>query len=226
MSDVPYGDWLDDLDVTPDGEPEPIDLDAGELDALKRVDYHLRHIRAIDQAKTLAAERFQAEFRRIKDLWEERSAQLDRDRAWHEAPCVALHAAILARDPSRKTIKNGLSHGVLKSITPTKPGIEWVDEAAFCDWAEDNATGLVRWEPAPEKNAVKKAFTTALVACPCVAKGLRYSNVSDPNHDGSPDPCDECDDTGEVLRWVTAAGEVVPGIVPVPPATKFTVSVQ
>ncbi len=34
--------------------------------------------------------------------------------------------------------------------------------------------------------------------CPCVADGPRYSNLG-PDHDGSPDYCDLCHDTGMVF---------------------------
>lgn len=40
-----------------------------------------------------------------------------------------------------------------------------------------------------------------LVPCPCIARGAIYGQVG-PDHDGSPEFCEMCEDTGEVPRDV------------------------
>jgi hypothetical protein len=46
------------------------------------------------------------------------------------------------------------------------------------------------------------------VACACVSRGPRYSNVG-PDHDGSPDECPDCADSGRVT-FAYATVEVLP----------------
>lgn len=187
VDDQLYTDWLADVDGSPEGEPESIDI-GDEAAALERADWHLRHVARIDREHGVLATVFQAELRRIKERWDAEVERLGRQREWHLAPLTALHAALLEREPHRRSIR--LPHGTLKARTETKPSIEWVDRDAFIEWAEDNADDLLRYKVEPDVNECKRILAAV-------------------------------DD-----KFVTPAGEVVPGIVPVPPTTKFSVSVQ
>lgn len=178
-------------------DPAPIIDLADEVTALVDADRHLRAISKARHEHTVAAEVYDRELARIRDLRAEVLGVIERRIEWHETPVKALHAAILERDATRKTLR--LPNGTLKATTHLQHDVEYVDVKAFCDWAEDNATDLVRWTAAPEKTAVKKAFTVVDTSAGC---------------DGEP----------PYLVYVTTAGELVPGIVPVPPSTKFTVT--
>ena len=72
------------------------------------------------------------------------------------------HRAVLADDPSRKSIS--LPCGTLKSV---KQQPQWVfDDEVFIAWAREHAPSLVRVpepKPAVDRNAAKKALLTVEV---------------------------------------------------------------
>lgn len=119
-----------------------------------------------------------------------RAIELDRieEQAVDIRSHLAQYTAALRRlEPKRGTWR--LPHGTLKS-SAAQPVYTYEDEAAFLAWALVNAPEVVRQPdpkpvpPAPEKNAVKKAFLLPADAKP-----------------------------GDRVPLVTADGEVVPGVV-------------
>lgn len=182
-------------DIGEDEPPAPTIDPAQEVQALTEANRHLRHIaRLRHQLATLDAV-YKAELDRLEDRHEHRRGIILRQIAWHEAPVIGLHAALLAADPRRKSIE--LPHGVLKSRTATAPAFVMRDPEAFVEWAEDHAAELVRTKKVPAVDAIKKADSLAVTF-----------------------PADDA--PGLVV--FTETGERVPGIEAMRPSTSYTVA--
>lgn len=185
-------------DIGDDEPPAPVIDPASEVKALTEANSHLRHIaRLRRQLATLDAV-YRAELDRLEDRHEHRRGIILRQIAWHEAPCIGLHAALLASDPRRKTVE--LPHGVLRSRTPSKPTYVMRDPDAFVAWAEDHAAELVRTKKVPAFDAIKKADHLAVMF--------------------------PADDDAPGLVVFTETGEHVPGIEAMRPATAYTVATE
>lgn len=117
-----------------------------------------RHLRAIGRLEQRAAEiraAFYAEIARLETRMEELVARVQSDIDWHRKPLTQLHAAILAEDPSRKTLQ--LPAGAIKSRTPRTPTINVFDVPQFIDWATTNAPHLIKAKPTVNREALKAA---------------------------------------------------------------------
>lgn len=172
-----------------DTDPEP-PQDADEANKrLRRLARIRAEIEAVeDQART--------QIEQI-NAWAERRYEVLHNRArWEREGLEMWHRAVLADDPSRKTIS--LPCGTLKARAQ-QPVWEF-DEPTFLAWAVEHAPDLVRIpvpKPAIEKVAVKKALVAV-------------------------DPLGE----GCGVHVVTAAGEVVPGVTVTVREPSFTVSTE
>lgn len=98
-----------------------------------------------------------AEHERI-ELWLTAQRQRAAKRiTWLEQALELWHAAMLAQDPSRKTLM--LPSGNLESRE--MPDVWTFEPSEFIPWAEANRPDLLRRKPAPDpeidRNAVKKA---------------------------------------------------------------------
>ena len=117
--------------------------------------------------------RIRAQIREVEDqalaqidqvnAWAERRYEVLHGRArWEQEGLEMWHRAVLAEDPSRKSIS--LPCGTLKSRSQQP---EWVfDDEVFIAWASEHAPSLVRVpepKPAVDRNAAKKALLTVEV---------------------------------------------------------------
>ena len=147
--------WMAGPDPDYDQEPEP-PRDADEANRRLR---RLARIRArIADVEEIAA-------RQIEQInaWAERRYEVLHARArWEQDGLEMWHRAVLAEDPSRKSIS--LPCGTLKSRVQQP---EWVfDDEVFIAWASEHAPSLVRVpepKPAVDRNAAKKALLTVEV---------------------------------------------------------------
>lgn len=150
----PIGQDLDEYLAGPDPDytaPPEAPQDADDANTRLR---RLARIRAdIAQVEETAA-------RQIEQInaWAERRYEVLHNQArWEQDGLEKWHRAVLAEDPSRKTIS--LPCGTLKARAQ-QPEWEFVDET-FIRWAQKWAPGLVRVpEPKPQvdRAAVKKAL--------------------------------------------------------------------
>jgi Bacteriophage Mu Gam like protein len=122
-----------------DNLDEPADQIRG--DDLTKADWHLRAIiRAEDNfARDRAV--FDAEILRLTDRLEYLEVRTAKLIEWHETPLRQLHAALLAEDPTRKTIE--LPHGTLRSRTPATPRYIIESRDRFVEWALVNAPDVL-----------------------------------------------------------------------------------
>lgn len=172
------------------GEPAPPPADSDEANRRLR---RLAKVRA-DKAEVVALAN--TEIDRILNWRDGRLEVLAGRERWLVEGLEMWHRAVLADDPSRKTIS--LPCGTL-SARKQQPVWEF-DEAAFLAWCEVNAPEWVRVpevRPSVDRVAVKKALT--LAAPP-----------------GRPD-------AGPSPVVMTADGEVVPGVTVTSRPPSFTV---
>lgn len=145
----------DELDQT---DAPPIDLSAGESDALAQADWHLRHLRVLGRQREQLLDVFQAEQERLAERLAARLALIDAKADWHSKPVEDLHKALLEADEKRKSI--ALPNGTLKS-RKGQDSWEYEDEEAFISWARSKHPELVRVTHAVNKADVKKTFRAA-----------------------------------------------------------------
>lgn len=132
MDDQPV-DLFDDTDIDYGVEAQ---MPETRPEQLERASWHMK------MAARLVAERdemmavYKAEIARLQARWIERSDVYDSRIAWHQAPVEALHLALLADDPKRKTIV--LPYGTSKVRVPKTPRIIIDDQSALLVWAEAN----------------------------------------------------------------------------------------
>ena len=133
-----------------DTDPEP-PQDADEANRRLR---RLARIRGdIAQVEETAARQIEQ-----VNAWAERRYEVLHNRArWEQDGLEMWHRAVLADDPSRKTIS--LPCGTLKSRVQ-QPVWEFDDEIFIC-WAEDHAPDLLRVRSQVDKAAAKKALFPA-----------------------------------------------------------------
>lgn len=143
---------FDDLDATLGGEPEgqlPDEVDDYWAPILIR--RLARRRRAMADALTVA----DAEKARIDDWVKE---QAHRYRTGElEAALAGFHAARLADDPDAKTLR--FPAGDLMSRAGQA---EWDFDESFLEWAERERPELLRRNVEVDRNAAKKAITSAL----------------------------------------------------------------
>lgn len=138
-----------------DTDPEP-PQDADEANRrLRRLARIRAQIREVEEQALGQIEQVKA--------WAECRYEVLHGRArWEQAGLEMWHRAVLADDPSRKSIS--LPCGTLKSV---KQQPEWVfDDEVFIAWAREHAPSLVRVpepKPAVDRNAAKKALLTVEV---------------------------------------------------------------
>lgn len=133
-----------------DGPPEP------PQDA-DRADEQLRRLAKVRAEMAQIGAHAQAQIERINEWHARRVEVLAGRERWLAEGLEMWHRAVLADDPSRKTIS--LPCGTLKSRSQ-QPVWEFDDEA-FIAWASEHAPELVRIpepKPAVDKNAAKKAL--------------------------------------------------------------------
>ena len=144
------GEFLAGPDPDYDRDPEP-PRDADEANTRLR---RLARIRA-DIAKVEDQARTQID---QINAWAERRYEVLHNRArWEQDGLEMWHRAVLADDPTRKTIS--LPCGTLKSRV--QPPAWDFDDETFLAWASEHAPELVRIpEPKPQvdRNAAKKAL--------------------------------------------------------------------
>lgn len=138
-------------DEPPYDEPVAPPQDAAETERRLR---RLAKVRA-DMAEVNATAQRQID--QAQDWRDERLMVLANKERWLVEGLEMWHRAVLADDPSRKTIS--LPCGTLKA-RQQQPVWEF-DEEAFIAWASEHAPGLVRIpepKPAVDKTAAKKAL--------------------------------------------------------------------
>ena len=122
-----------------------------------RADEQLRRLAKVRAEMAQIAEHARAQIERINEWHARRVEVLAGKERWLEEGLEMWHRAVLADDPSRKSIS--LPCGTLKSrVQP--PAWEF-DDAVFLEWAEVHAPELVRVpepKPAVDKAAAKKAL--------------------------------------------------------------------
>jgi hypothetical protein len=148
---------LDALVDRVENDPESIDADAWLIHDLDRADRTLRRLAQMD-ADMADVEALYRHRSNELGLWREAARRRDeRVRAFLVARLEAFHRARLAVNPRALTVH--LPAGDLKS-TAGQDAWTYTDEDAFVAWAQANGrSDLLRETVAPDRNAVKKAFT-------------------------------------------------------------------
>jgi phage host-nuclease inhibitor protein Gam len=150
MTDIDlYGDEPFDTNAPP---PE---LVAHDPDVYQAANRHLRAIGRLEQRAADIRAVFYAEIERLETRMAELVNRVENDIDWHRRPLTQLHAAVLAEDPSRKTLQ--LPAGAIKSRTPRTPTINVFDIPQFIDWASTNAPHLLKSKPTVNREALKAA---------------------------------------------------------------------
>jgi len=151
---------LDDIDDHPAAyDDPPTHIIADDPDALSRADWHLRKLAALEARKAETARVFNAELERVTARMNAELDRITKAADWHRAPLAQLHAALLAADPTRKTIV--LPHGELTSRTPKKPKLLVQDKDAFIEWALVNAPDVLN-----TTYSVDRTKAAAALVCP------------------------------------------------------------
>ena len=127
-----------------------------------RADEQLRRLVKVRAEMAQIGHHAQAQIERIREWHARRVEVLANRERWLAEGLEMWHRAVLAEDPTRKTIS--LPCGTLKSRAQQP---EWVfDDEAFIAWASEHAPSLVRVpepKPAVDKAAAKKALLTVEV---------------------------------------------------------------
>jgi len=138
--------------------PEPdFDTEVAPPADADEADRRLRRLAKVRAEMVQIGEHAQAQIERINEWHARRVEVLAKRERWLEEGLEMWHRAVLADDPSRKTIS--LPCGTLKSRVQ-QPVWEFDDEA-FIAWAREHAPELVRVpEPKPhvDKAAAKKTL--------------------------------------------------------------------
>lgn len=140
-------DWLAGPDPDYDQDPEP-PRDADEAN---------RRLRRLARIRARIADVEEVAARQIEQVnaWAERRYEVLHGQArWEQDGLEMWHRAVLADDPSRKTIS--LPCGTLKSRVQ-QPVWEFDDEIFTC-WAEGHAPNLLRVRSTIDKAAAKKTL--------------------------------------------------------------------
>ena len=132
-------------------EPDFDDEVAPPADA-DEADRRLRRLAKVRAEMAQIGEHAQAQIERINEWHERRVEVLAKRAAWLEEGLEMWHRAVLAEDPSRKSIS--LPCGTLKSRAQ-QPAWEF-DEEVFCAWAKENAPDLVRVRLSIDRSAAKQ----------------------------------------------------------------------
>lgn len=135
-----------------DHDAETID-DADITAALTKASWHVRAITEIDFELECARAVFRSEIDRLNRSLAAEVAKLERRKAWHTAPVVALHARILETNPKRKTIALPYGRMVARAQEPEYE----IDDKAFVQWASVHQPELVRYriDTSPDRRALK-----------------------------------------------------------------------
>lgn len=145
MTDIDiYGD--DEHPAAYNDEPTPILTD--DPDWTRRAAWHLRRIADWQQRKHELVQAFEKEIDHLSERLGAEAEKLDAKIEWHRKPLVQYHEAVLAADPTRKTIV--VPGGKLHSRTPVKPDVSFTNKDPFIDWAHIHAPHLIEptWKPA------------------------------------------------------------------------------
>lgn len=168
----PIGQDLDEYLAGPDPDytaPPEAPQDADQAD--KR----LRRLAKIRAAIARDEEHAASQIEQISAWLDARLSVHRKAERWEQEGLEMWHRAVLAGDPSRKTIS--LPCGTLKSRT--QPAVWEFDDEVFIAWAADNHDELLR-RPEPkvsvDRNAAKKALIVPepgdwLTAAPVTADG-------------------------------------------------------
>lgn len=120
--------------------PPPVTM-ADAVDALRRIAYHRRRIRQIEEQVQALIAPLQAEIDRIKEWGEQQKKDVERRIRFHENRLRLFY--YLNKPAKGKTIK--LPNG---TISMRSRDYEWErDEAALLEWARANATQFVEHKP-------------------------------------------------------------------------------
>lgn len=187
-----------DLDEYLAGDEPDYTADVEAPQDADEVDRRLRRLAKVRAEMAQIGEHAQAQIDRINEWHARRVEVLAGKERWLEEGLEMWHRAVLAEDPSRKTIS--LPCGTLKARVQ-QPVWEFDDET-FIAWAEVHAPGLVR-VPEPRPAVDRKAAKVAL-----------DDNVQD---DETVVWCTVDEDTGEVLAGT------VPGVTVTVRPPSFTV---
>lgn len=151
-----------DLDEFMMGDEPDFDAPPEAPQDAERADMQLRRLAKVRAEMAQIGEHARAQIARI-DEWHARRVEVlaNRER-WLVEGLEMWHRAVLADDPSRKSIS--LPCGTLKSRVQQP---EWVfDDEVFIAWAREHVPSLVRVpepKPAVDRNAAKKALLTVEV---------------------------------------------------------------
>ena len=151
-----------DLDEFMMGDEPDFDAPPEAPQDAERADMQLRRLAKVRAEMAQIGEHARAQIARI-DEWHARRVEVlaNRER-WLVEGLEMWHRAVLADDPSRKSIS--LPCGTLKSRVQQP---EWLfDDEVFIAWAREHAPSLVRVpepKPAVDRNAAKKALLTVEV---------------------------------------------------------------
>lgn len=138
--------------------PEPdFDTEVAPPADADEADRRLRRLAKVRVEMAQIGEHAQAQIERINEWHARRVEVLAKRERWLEEGLEMWHRAVLAEDPSRKSIS--LPCGTLKSRVQQP---QWVfDDEVFIAWASEHAPGLVR-VPEPKPAVDKKAAKVAL----------------------------------------------------------------
>lgn len=145
MTDIDiYGD--DEHPAAYNDEPTPILTDDPEW--TRTAAWHLRRIAEWSQRKHDLEQAFVKEIDRLSERLGQEAEKLQAKVDWHRRPLVQYHEAVLAADPTRKTIV--VPGGKLHSRTPSKADVGFSAKDQFIDWAHVHAPHLIEptWKPA------------------------------------------------------------------------------
>lgn len=151
-----------DLDEFMMGDEPDFDAPPEAPQDAERADMQLRRLAKVRAEMAQIGEHARAQIARI-DEWHARRVEVlaNRER-WLVEGLEMWHRAVLADDPSRKSIS--LPCGTLKSRVQQPL---WVfDDEVFIAWASEHVPSLVRVpepKPAVDRNAAKKALLTVEV---------------------------------------------------------------
>lgn len=176
-------------------EPEPdyaVDAEPIPPDGLEQANRMLLRVARADRDEQTIRDVAAAQIAQVERWRDAELGRIESRRSWATNALRSFHAAVIAADPTRKTIS--LPAGTLKA---RKAGerIEYTDTDAFLAWARKHCPDAIRTKYEPDKTKAKQLLRV-------------------------PDYTDSADGRASVVDPST--GQVVPGVVGIPAGLSWT----